>query len=127
MKSKLVKITLIATLASLMSCAREADVVDANFTEAGKSFEVPRRAVFYNGITGEYILSIEGLLTPKVENDRLELFVKTGPKEYKKHILGLSDNVTYFIEQIDPINVDPFHYRVIFRPKTIVPDIEVQK
>ena len=40
--------------------------------------------------------------------------------------LGLSDNVTYFVEQIDSIFVDQYHYLVIFRPTTIIPDIELQ-
>ena len=50
---------------------------------------------------------------------------KTSPTEYKKHFLGLSDNVTYFVEQIDAIGVDPYHYRVVFRPETILPDIDL--
>ena len=82
--------------------------------------------IFYNGITGEYILTIEGLLSV-VESgtqNRLEVIVKTGPREYKKHYLGLSDNVSYFVEQLEPVKADPYHYRVIFRPATIIPDIE---
>ena len=74
------------------------------------------------------ILTIEGLLSVK-ESDtqkRLEVIVKTGPKSYKKHYLGLSDNVTYFVEQLEPVTADPFHYRVIFRPTTIIPDMELQ-
>jgi hypothetical protein len=38
----------------------------------------------------------------------------------------VSDNVTWFCEQIEPVKADPFHYRVIFRPTTIIPDIELQ-
>jgi hypothetical protein len=56
----------------------------------------------------------------------LEVIVKTGPRTYKKHYLGLSDNVSYFVEQLEPVAADPYHYRVFFRPATIVPDIEVQ-
>jgi len=50
---------------------------------------------------------------------------KIGDNEYKKHFLGLSDNVTYFAEQIDAASADPYRYRVIFRPSTIIPDIEL--
>lgn len=42
---------------------------------------------------------------------------------FKKHFLGLSDNVTYFVEQIDPRIVGTDHYQVNFKPETIVPDI----
>jgi hypothetical protein len=91
---------------------------------ASKSFEVNRRCVFYNGITGDYVLVIEGLLSVESSDNRLEVMVKTGPNAYKKHYLGLSDNVTYFVEQVESTNADPFHYRVQFRPTNIVPDIE---
>lgn len=58
--------------------------------------------VFYNGISGEYILSIEGLcsLGNNDGNKRLSVTCKTGPSAYKKHYLGLSDNVTFFAEQV---------------------------
>ena len=86
-----------------------------------------RRVVFYNGITGEYIVTIEGLLSVTMEeNKKLSVIVKTGPSQYKKHYLGVSDNVTWFCEQLEPVKADPFHYRVIFRPATIIPDIEVK-
>ena len=99
-----------------------------NVSAAAHNFEVNRRAIFYNGITGEYILTIEGYLSVKESDtqNRLEVIVKTGPKVYKKHYLGLSDNVTYFVEQIEPVPADPFRHRVIFRPTTIIPDVELQ-
>ena len=127
MKPILKYIAIVAAFA-LTSCSQESDVAAYNVSAAAHNFEVNRRAIFYNGITGDYILTIEGLLSVK-ESDtqkRLEVIVKTGPKSYKKHYLGLSDNVTYFVEQLEPVTADPFHYRVIFRPTTIIPDIELQ-
>jgi len=44
--------------------------------------------------------------------------------QYKKHFLGISDNVTYFAEQLASRDVSTFHYRVIFKPQTILPDID---
>ncbi|MCB1719651.1 MAG: hypothetical protein KDK05_31325, partial [Candidatus Competibacteraceae bacterium] len=84
--------------------------------------------VFYNGITGDYILTIEGLCSLGNYDDTGELTVtcKTGQNDYKKHFLGLSDNVTYFAEQIDAVSVDAYHYRVIFKPETIIPDIDFE-
>lgn len=125
MKQKL-KYTVLAFVLALASCSEESDVASFNVSAAAHNFEVNRRAIFYNGITGEYILTIEGLLSVTENGDRLEVIVKTGPKIYKKHYLGLSDNVTYFVEQLEPVAADPFHYRVFFRPTTIIPDIEVQ-
>lgn len=57
---------------------------------------------------------------------RVSITCKTGDDQYKKHFLGLSDNVTYFVEQVEPANVSAYHYKVIFKPSTIIPDIEVR-
>lgn len=46
--------------------------------------------------------------------------------QYKKHFLGKSDNVTYFAEQMDASGVSADHYKVIFKPSVIIPDIEAR-
>jgi hypothetical protein len=128
MKNKLKYIVAAISTFAFLSCTPESDRASENVSIAAHNFEVNRRAIFYNGITGEYILTVEGLLSVK-ESDaqkRLEVTVKTGPKSYKKHYLGLSDNVTYFVEQLEPVTADPYHYRVVFRPPTIIPDVEVK-
>lgn len=51
---------------------------------------------------------------------------KIGADEYKKHYLGLSDNVSFFAEQLEPNKEDPYHYKVIIRPESILPDIDLQ-
>lgn len=112
----------------LTSCS-DADVASNNLSKAADSFEITRRIVFYNGITNDYILVIEGLCSlGNYDTAGVELSVtcKTGPNSFKKHYLGLSDNVTYFAEQIEPTQVDVYYYRVIFKPSVIVPDIDLQ-
>jgi hypothetical protein len=47
-----------------------------------------------------------------------------GDGQYKKHFLGLSDNVSYFVEQGDPIKASANHYRVTFKPQSILPDVD---
>jgi len=84
----------------------DATVVSNNLSKAADNFEVIRRIVFYNGITGEYIFVIEGACSIADQGSQLEVTVKTGENEYKKHFLGLSDNVTYFAEQIEPKKTD---------------------
>jgi hypothetical protein len=125
MKQILKSLAIISILA-LSSCDQESEVASFNVSQAAHNFEVNRRVVFYNGITGDYILTIEGLLSVTPEAGKLSVIVKTGPNQYKKHYLGVSDNVTWFCEQIEPVKADPFHYRVVFRPTTIIPDIEVK-
>lgn len=71
------------------------------------------------------LLSIEGLCSI-TKDAQLEVTCKTGDGEYKKHYLGISDNVTYFVEQMDPASVDTYHYKVQFRPEELLPDVDVQ-
>ena len=128
MKKYLLIFSLIVIAVLVSACGSKADVASQNLSKAADSFEITRRIVFYNGITGENILVIEGLCSLGNFDGAGELSVtcKVGPESYKKHFLGLSDNVTYFAEQIDGAPADPYHYRVIFKPETLIPDIDLQ-
>lgn len=116
----------IAAAVMLNACDRDADIASRNLSVAADQFEITRRIVFYNGVTGEYMLTIEGLcaLGNSDKNKQLSVTCKTGHGSYKKHFLGLSDNVTYFVEQVDRAPVGIYHYRVIFKPQSILPNIE---
>ncbi len=126
MKNILKYTAIVIAFVTIIGCQQESDVAAYNVSQAAHNFEVNRRVVFYNGITGEYILTIEGLLSVTPEAGKLSVIVKTGPAQYKKHYLGVSDNVTWFCEQIDSVPADPFHYRVVFRPTTIIPDVQIK-
>jgi len=110
------------------ACSREADTISYNIGQEADQFKVLRRVVFMNGITDQYLLSIEGYCSLGNDRTQYELNVtcKTGEGQYKKHFLGLSDNVTYFVEQLEGANVSADHYKVIFRPSTIIPDIDIK-
>ena len=121
-------LALIFAVAAIAGCS-DANVASSNLSKAADNFELTRRIVFYNGITGEYMLSIEGLCSigSAAETKAVAVTCKTGPSEYKKHFLGLSDNVTYFAEQVAAAQASQYHYRVVFKPAAIVPDIEIRK
>ena len=112
----------------LLAGCTDADVASQNLSKSADMFEINRRIVFYNGITGDYILTIEGLCSlGNFDSDgELSVTCKVGDNAYKKHFLGLSDNVTYFAEQLEPFSVDRYHYRVIFKPEIIIPDIDLE-
>lgn len=116
-------------LLALVGCERSADIASRNLSRAADEFEITRRIIFYNGITGGYMLSITGLCS--LGNDdragRLSVTCKVGPREFKKHFLGLSDNVTFFVEQVEPSTASPYQYRVVFNPLSIVPDVELRQ
>jgi len=113
---------------SIVGCSSDADIASRNMSKAADMFEVNRRVVFYNGINGEYMMTIEGLcsLGNNDSHGKLSITCKTGPGTYKKHFLGLSDNVTFFVEQLEPKDVSVYHYKVIFKPQAIVPDVDLK-
>jgi hypothetical protein len=115
--------------AAFLAACSDADIASKNLTKAADNFEVNRRIVFYNGITGEYILTVEGLCSLGSAERTIALTVtcKTGPEEFKKHFLGLSNNVTYFAEQVNANTVSRYAYRVVFKPAAIVADLEIRK
>jgi len=116
----------LATLAILAVGCNDADIASRNLSVAADNFEIDRRVVFVNGITDKYIMVIEGRCSLGNHDGPKELTVtcKTGPDAFKKHFLGLSDNLTFFVEQLEPKSVSSYHYRVIFKPQAIIPDID---
>lgn len=109
----------------LAACENAAETASKNLSQAADNFEVNRRIVFFNGITDKYLLTIEGRcsIEPDANGGKLDVTCKVGENQYKKHFLGLSDNVSYFVEQLEPADVSVYHYRVIFRPESITPEI----
>lgn len=121
------KLFAISTLAlALVGCADDATVANHNLTKAADNFEITRRIVFYNGITNDYMLTIEGRcsIDTSAAGKTLHVICRVGDSAYKKHFLGLSDNVTFFAEQMESVKASAYHYRVTFKPQTILPDID---
>lgn len=126
-KAIVLSILALLVITFFSSCSDDATVVRENLERAEQNFSVYRRVVFYNGITGEYILTIEGMLAIIIDNDGdLVVTVKTQDGRYLKHYLGLSDNVTYFSEALDSKYVSAKQYKVIFKPTEIIPTIELR-
>lgn len=109
-------------------CSNDADVASHNVSKAADNFEVNRRIVLFNGITDKVLLEIIGACSIKVDSEesQLEVICKTAKDKYKKHFLGLSDNVSYFVEQGEPVSASNLHYRVTFRPQQIIPNVDFQ-
>jgi len=116
---------LLVVIAIIAGCT-DAKVASNNLSKASDMFEIDRRIIFYNGITGEYMLTIEGRCSIEPGQVRVAVTCKTGHDRYKKHYLGISDNVTYFAEQLEPSGVDVYRYRVVFKPSTLIPDVDLK-
>lgn len=113
----------ILLITSIASCS-DAHVASLNINKAARNFEIDRRIVFYNGVTGDYMLTIEGRCVIGDSRNQLRVTCQIGESDYRKHYLGLSDNVTYFAEQLSPGDVSAYHHRITFKPQVIVPDID---
>lgn len=120
------KLIAISSALALASCSNDAQVASHNLSQAADNFKINRRIIFYNGITNDYMLVIEGLCSQEPKDKKLEVTCKIGDGQYKKHFLGLSDNVTYFSEQMEPAQTNIYHYKVTFKPSVIIPYIELR-
>lgn len=124
MKNIKLALTIIVSMALFTAC-NDAQVASSNLSKAADNFELERRIVFYDAIQGVYLLSIEGRCSISSSSTQLSVTCKTSSNTYKKHFLGISDNVTYFSEQLESAQVDVYHYRVIFKPAALIPSIEL--
>lgn len=113
---------------ALAACSSQADTVSHNLSKDADSFRITRQIVFYNGITGGYIAEVTGKCSIGNNDDagKLSVTCMTGPNEFIKNYLGLSDNVTWFALQTKAAPSDPFHYEVVFKPQEIIPRLDVQ-
>ncbi len=123
---KIVLLLVLVSVVFLTGCESDAYVASQNLSKEADMFRIYRRVVFYNGITDEYILQLEGYCSIDIQsNGTLKVTVKTDDGAYMKHYLGLSDNVTYFVEQLDKAYVSDDRYKVILKPSVIIPNIEL--
>ena len=130
MKGRIATLVAMTVLAIVILTAAEgcddADIASRNLSQAADNFGIDRRIVFYNGITDTYLLTIEGRCSIEDQVNQLEVTCKVAADAYKKHFLGLSDNVTYFAEQTETADVSVYHHRITFKPQSILPDVELR-
>lgn len=110
---------------TLAGCSTDADVVSENLSKEADSFNIMRRVVFYNGITDKYIAEVKGRCSTDtqtgVPSGTLAVTCETSPGQYIKDYLGKSDNVTWFMLQIDANAVSPYHYEFVLKPENVIP------
>ncbi len=119
------KVLLILSVVGLVAgCADDALVAERNMTKAADNFEIMRRVVFYNSITDKIVMVTEGKCSIEAGQMRTSVICKVGDGRYIRNFYGKSDNTVYFVEQMDPIPVNVYHYRRTFKPQAILPDID---
>lgn len=115
-------LVLLITVLVLVGCNSKHDVASHNIKKEADEFRVHRRIVFYNAITDTYMLEVIGNCAIDLgRSNVLEVTCRVGEEKFQKHYLGLSDNVTYTVEQLEFSEVDEYRYELIFKPKQILP------
>lgn len=125
----LVSLLIAATLACCLTGCREADRASYNVSKQADNFNIVRQVTVIDCINGDVMFQMTGKMSvfADTEDNQLEVIVEDGGN-YTKHIIGLSDNVTYVVEDLNlgKNDVSKYHYTINFNPKMWVPvDAEV--
>ncbi len=124
---KLLIVSLIVALsiAIFSGCdQRQADDVSYNLSLQADNFNDVRQITVVNCLQGEVLFQMTGKMSITADraDNQLEVIVECEDGEYKKHFIGLSDNVTYVVEDITSGDVDKYNYTLNFNPKMWLPN-----
>ena len=96
-----------------------------NLTISANQFEINRNIIFYSSWTDTELVSITGYCS--IEDKEFKLWVTCQDKDgIKRHQLGRSSNVTYFMTQIEPVDISLYRTRIIWKPESFIPDIDIR-
>ena len=112
-------------LAAVLTGCSEAARVEYNLTEEADNFNVVRQLTVINCLQGDVIFQMTGKMsiTADTSDNQLEIIVENDDGTYAKHFVGLSDNVTYTIEDLNlgENEVEKYKYTLNFNPKMWIP------
>lgn len=104
----------------LAGCGTEADQVSYNIAKEADNFNVCRRVVIINTRTDKPEFEIIGRMSVNIRTDRLDCIVEDDGKYYK-HIINLTDNNMYVIEDLGGSKVSQYKYEINYIPEKIIP------
>lgn len=125
---KIISIILVFILAfslvfAFSGCEREADRVSYNLSLEADNFNDVRQITVINCLKGDVLFQMTGKMSIEADiaDNQLEIIVEDENGKYKKHFIGLSDNVTYVVEDITSGDVSKYKYTLNFNPKMWIP------
>ena len=114
----------------MVGCETEADRVSYNLSQEADNFNVVRQLTVINCLQGDVLFQMTGKMSikPDMEENQLEIIVENEDGTHTKHFVGLSDNVTYVVEQISGEYVNKYKYTLVYNPRmwVPVPDIKIE-
>lgn len=107
----------------LLTGCSEAKRVSSNLSQESDNFNVVRKVTVIDAITNDVMFQMSGRMSINADtkDKQLEIVVENGKDKYQKHIIGLSDNVSYVVEDVDVPNVSNYKYEINYNPKMWVP------
>lgn len=125
MKKLMVVVMVFVVLLAFAGCEiNQADRVSYNLSQEADSFNVVRQVTVINCIQGDTLFQLTGKMSIKADtaDQQLEIIVEDNGR-YTKHFIGLSDNVTYVVEDLNlgANDVSNYHYTIYFNPKMWLP------
>ena len=131
MKKKILGILLAVgmMITMLTGCQTEAQKVSYNLSQQADNFNIVRQLTVINCIEGDVLFQMTGRMsiTADTADNQLEIIVEDGGT-YVKHFVGLSDNVTYVVEDLNlgANAVQKYKYTLNFNPSMWIPvDVEI--
>ena len=123
MKRKVLALLLsVSTMFAFYGCS-EASKVSHNLSLEADNFNDVRQVTVINCLQGDVLFQMTGKMsiTADTSDNQLEVVVEDEKGEYKKHFIGLSDNVTYVVEDITAGDVSKNKYTLNFNPEMWIP------
>ena len=124
MKKKLLSFILVlGVVGSVVGCESQAQRVSYNLSQEADNFNSVRQLTVMNCITNEILFQMTGKISIEAdtEDNQLEIIVEVEDGVYKKHFVGLGDNVAYVVEDVTGNDVSNYKYTLNFNPKMIIP------
>lgn len=117
-------ILIAAALAGMMSGCTQVERASFNLTQEADNFNVVRQLTVINCITGDTLFQMTGKMsiTVDVQENQLEIVVEDDGT-YVKHLVGLSDNTAYVVEDLNlgENEVSNYRYTLNFNPNMWIP------
>lgn len=112
-----------AAMIAFTGCGDQADRVSYNLSKEADNFNDIRQVTVINCLQGDVLFQMTGKMSINADtvDNQLEIIVEDENGEYKKHFIGLSDNVTYVVEDITSSDVSNYKYTLNFNPNMWIP------
>lgn len=123
-----VLIGIVVAVILLAGCSSNADKVSDNLSTEAEQFKVQRKIVGINGITDKILFEVEGRCSLEMGDtmeNTLDVICKHGPDDFRKHYIGMSDNVTFISTQVKGLDVSEYRTKIILKPENLVPDFDL--